>query len=1661
MNDGRIDVVMQSRYVGNLSRELRKDQRRIAAFQRMLSKRPLLIPVQLDIKGAVAQARLLNEEIRKEFAKGSRSILNPQGQSARASLLGSAASAGNLETVVSRRGKNTYTRTTDQIAPGVTRTTNFKGGKQVGVTERDITNVRQFADMLRDETKKFRRNYQEAGARRNTTGQIAAVRGQIDAIGGQGGILARAASAGLEGSSVYDKGQRRLDTLRETLSRLEGRTATEAERATRDSQTRRFERREKLHARRTDKRLDDVDVELTKAKAIEDRLQREQEINRVLAKRRAILESNKRFYQRLDSHSQRAGRGDLGDRAFRRTLGAANKLDQHDKDAAKLGVQQDKKDMAERRAARKLELERMIDDEVAATRRRIAEVKSEERKAKAEARTATQRSEASGRAATERQRIYQGSAARLGGIEALAGSEGHGKTAHRARNAGHSAVRQSIDQMNRFTAATRSSGHALDFHSSKLLRNAATFARWYGPMQVVLGTMRAITAGFEGMSNVDRQFATLQAVFRGTAKEAQGLKEGVLDLAVANGRSADEAMDAAIRFSRLGLTRVQVIKAVETALMAANVAEVDAAYAAEKLSAIYATYKLTVDDLPVVLNRLNAISNRYNVTNKDLLEGITRVAAMAKTVGLELRDLEGLIGATVGATGRPGQEIGTALRFAITKTSRPESVQNLKDTFDFDMTRPTGEMKGYLEILEDLSTLYPTLNSYEKQRLLDMTAGARQSAKFATILENFNQAQALTVEASLDSTSALDENRRIADSLQGQLQSLASEWTALWAAVGDTGALDAVSQTIYSLTEQIGQLTEAARSKRADGSQPVEDRSTRALLGTLLGDQAPFTVSKRYRSRGEIEQAIRNAEELRDTDNRIIHGGDDSRFYGFRRNDGRGFTSTDGRSIKLEDGESWDDVIAQLKSLISGQEANNLEALRERASGIPRLADGFDRIIRQIEGGNTSREANSKDFEAFARGIRTLPGGGDLFAENYTEIRKALMSGDNATAADGIRKFSNLARQSSPEAVTQFQKAREDHVAALTKDLEKAEDKIAGIAAKFGETEDAAERSSLSQQLGEAQAEAEALKDSLQAASQEINELSHAGIASFARLEQWFSRMRGELELMNQFREKTLAGDGAPLERRILTRRQGIRGPLNALRALRSETQGKHDAALGGISIEGGSMSDEEKVLSRRATQYDEILSKIDEEIRKESEAVRLAEKKLATEEALMRAKTGIDAGRKLAGNLATSLGVGLDDTARNVNTFRGLNTMGGRLMGSAGILTAGSAESSATLGQLLEMESRMGSIVGGLEGRRAGIYAQRGNLHFDEEKQRRDLIRRQQDSFLRNQVSRQVRVTGLGMRGSGTESEQMGRELQGQLGALGALRESPAAADREGKIRQEVEYTERRQRAEELVFSLMERESRLLADKAQLEGTIAEEQKRQTEEASKRLALADRESQLRAAALARTVNEGGRLGLDEFFYLSQDSRQAASSFLPGAMPTELQGEDANGSKRRQRIQKELDQLQTILPKLGSALETIGSELAERFNSDLRELGEGFAEQRKELTDELGRINAALPSFRKNLEDFSSNLTRLSGNGGPLSLPNRPLESAPDLTQPKPVPSELTVEQVNVSVNLNRQFEEIVRTVVVMKIEASERRILDFIRSTRPPDTSGTNSAVE
>lgn len=341
-----------------------------------------------------------------------------------------------------------------------------------------------------------------------------------------------------------------------------------------------------------------------------------------------------------------------------------------------------------------------------------------------------------------------------------------------------------------------------------MVQNVMHVTAWAAAVGTLYGSLRLLKHGVASVVELEYAQARLGQVFTGGKEQVGGLTNEILKLAAANGRSSKEAMESAIQWSRLGLNRVQVLEAVRVSLMGANVAEISASEATEHLSSLMRVYGLNVRQLSSALGMLNATSNTFNVTNKDLLDGITRTSSAARQAGLSLAELIGFIGAGVGATGQTGSNIGNSMKSLIGAMAAPEKQKLIREKFNFETTDAQGDLKDMSSLMAELYVHFQKLNEAQKQSFIFNVAGKNQASRVTALLDNYIKAQSLAIQSLLGLNSAETENQKIRDTAKAQLQGLITEFERLAVTIGGTtGSLGLFSSVVTALRDSLTLLS--------------------------------------------------------------------------------------------------------------------------------------------------------------------------------------------------------------------------------------------------------------------------------------------------------------------------------------------------------------------------------------------------------------------------------------------------------------------------------------------------------------------------------------------------------------------------------------------------------------------------------------------------------------------------------------------------------------------------------------------------------------------------------------------------------------------------------------------------------------------------------------
>lgn len=212
--------------------------------------------------------------------------------------------------------------------------------------------------------------------------------------------------------------------------------------------------------------------------------------------------------------------------------------------------------------------------------------------------------------------------------------------------------------------------------------------------------------------------------------------------------------------------------------MLKNVSEAGATAegSANTLIATMKAFKLEANDSQHVVDALNEVSNKYAISVNDLSTAIRKSSASMAAGNNSLEQTFGLVTAGTEILREPGRVANglSTITARLTKKN-DEYIASITGGMGV-IDKNTGELRSTYDILQDLSKAWGHLTSVEKQELTETVAGKTQRALFTALMQNFSSAVGASEAALKSEGSAVTENTKRMNSLQGKTQQLQSAW---------------------------------------------------------------------------------------------------------------------------------------------------------------------------------------------------------------------------------------------------------------------------------------------------------------------------------------------------------------------------------------------------------------------------------------------------------------------------------------------------------------------------------------------------------------------------------------------------------------------------------------------------------------------------------------------------------------------------------------------------------------------------------------------------------------------------------------------------------------------------------------------------------------------
>lgn len=309
-----------------------------------------------------------------------------------------------------------------------------------------------------------------------------------------------------------------------------------------------------------------------------------------------------------------------------------------------------------------------------------------------------------------------------------------------------------------------------------------------------------IRKGIQYIRDIDLALTELKKVTNETDETYRKFLDTASTTAAKVGSTIKEVVSSTADFARLGYTLKEAATFAESAQILMNVSEfTDVSRATDTLISAVQAFGYTAETSMEVVDLLNMIGNNYAISTADLAQSLTKSSASLVAAGGNLAEAAALT-ATANKIIQDADSVGTALKTTSLRlrgtsvdilneegldsegavTSKSKLQSKVKALSGVDILTETGEYKSTYEILSQIANVWERINDMDQAALLELISGKRNSSVIAAILQNPKELEEAFKDASNAEGSALRENEKYLDSIQGRIDLLTNAIQTMW-----------------------------------------------------------------------------------------------------------------------------------------------------------------------------------------------------------------------------------------------------------------------------------------------------------------------------------------------------------------------------------------------------------------------------------------------------------------------------------------------------------------------------------------------------------------------------------------------------------------------------------------------------------------------------------------------------------------------------------------------------------------------------------------------------------------------------------------------------------------------------------------------------------------
>lgn len=320
---------------------------------------------------------------------------------------------------------------------------------------------------------------------------------------------------------------------------------------------------------------------------------------------------------------------------------------------------------------------------------------------------------------------------------------------------------------------------------------AAKFTSWLTVSQIVMRLYTALRKMVSAVIDIDTAMTELKKVTDETDATYSKFLDNASVRAKKLGATIADTVNASADFARLGYTLDESAQLADAALVYKNVGDgiEDISQASESIISTMKAFDIQAENSMSIVDKFNEVGNNFAISSEGIGEALRRSASALAAGNNTLDESIALITAANSVVQDP-DVVGTTMKtvsmyLRAAKTEAEEagestegmanSVSELREELlaltggKVDIQIDENTFKSTYQILKELADVWEELTDISQANILEQIGGKRNANVLASLLENFNVAESVVETAANSAGSALKENEKYLESIQGRI----------------------------------------------------------------------------------------------------------------------------------------------------------------------------------------------------------------------------------------------------------------------------------------------------------------------------------------------------------------------------------------------------------------------------------------------------------------------------------------------------------------------------------------------------------------------------------------------------------------------------------------------------------------------------------------------------------------------------------------------------------------------------------------------------------------------------------------------------------------------------------------------------------------------------